>query len=235
VSAQRSAGSRDAETGLISYCSGLNTTCHVACAPDHTLRQTSHQSFLRRASPPPLEMLNKGTQGRFCCWHGKNYPAKILHWAPRESFSFGIRNTHSLKVGPSRKFPWSIIRNPHWKCHKCDIFCDICDNSRISTCRLKKILTCDICDSVGQIPGLSVNVPHGTWFRGPTLYPWGLSNCDPRSRWFRFRGVHIHSDNGFRLKNVQKTPKTNIAKGARFEFWYRALRGCVRGQDVVGS
>jgi len=37
-----------------------------------------------------------------------------------------------FRVGTSRDILWSIIYFPHWKCHrcdchKCDIWCDICD------------------------------------------------------------------------------------------------------------
>jgi len=30
-----------------------------------------------------------------------------------------VANTQ-LRVGPSRRIPWSIIHFPHWKCHRCD-------------------------------------------------------------------------------------------------------------------
>jgi len=64
-----------------------------------------------------------------------------------------------LRVGPCRDIPQSIIHFPHWKCHRCDIWCDIRDilwNLTITTQNVSRSII------LGQILGLPVNVPRGT-------------------------------------------------------------------------
>jgi len=84
--------------------------------------------------------------------------------------------THSyatwLRVGPSRRIPQSMIHFPHRTCHRCGIWRDIYDSLWNLTITIKNVSRSIL---LRHIPGLSVNIPHGTWFQGPHSYPWKIS------------------------------------------------------------
>ena len=91
VSAKRGAGSCDAESGLVSESGGAHI--HLPrnlCARAYTM------PHLSSVVPAPRFA---ATMGHYLIkiWNPReiflgNHPAKILHWAPRENLSLGIRN-----------------------------------------------------------------------------------------------------------------------------------------------
>ena len=56
-SAKRSAGTGDAESGLVFRAAVFMYTCHGSCVPEHTLCQICHQSFRRRALLIPSDII----------------------------------------------------------------------------------------------------------------------------------------------------------------------------------
>jgi len=99
------------------------------------------------------------------------HPAWALDWVPRILCVFSFFHQWP-SPRPSRNIPWSIIYFPHCKCHRCDIWCDICHilwNSTITKTNLSRSII------LGQIIAFSINVPHVTWFQGSHLYPGQIS------------------------------------------------------------
>ena len=86
---QHGAGRCDAESGLVSQCGSVhihlprNQSIHCARSG------ASRSSAALRCHHETLFNKHMGTKGDLFV---KNHPAQILHWAPRESLSLGIRN-----------------------------------------------------------------------------------------------------------------------------------------------
>ena len=108
-----------------------------------------------------------------------------------------------MRVGPNRNIPWSIFHFPHWKCHRCDIWCDICDILWNLTITKKTFLNPSSCDNSGVVrkcPTWDI-IPRSPFvsMKDISRFSWNLQNADLRAR---------EEENGLRIMEYPRLGPT---------------------------